>query len=256
MPRVTGADDRPGFHIQRREQRRRPVPHVVVRAAGRQARTHRQQRRGAIERLDLALLVHAEHQGAIRRMQIQPDDVAHFVDEQRILRQLERLGPMRLQRERFPDARDRRLTQPFVFRQVPGAPVGRIARRRLERRGDRAFNLRVGNFPRRPGRGSSSNPAIRVATNRLRHLPTVWIVTSRSAAIAVCVAPVAHRSTIARAEGQALRRRRPARILLKRRAFRRDSGRIPGPGGQLACGVLQLVHHVRICTAIIVSRLF
>ena len=92
VPRMTGADDGPGFYIQRREQRRGAVPDVIMGASGRQARPHRQQRRRAIQRLNLALLVHAEHQGAIRRMQIQPDDVAHFVDEQRILRQLERLG--------------------------------------------------------------------------------------------------------------------------------------------------------------------
>lgn len=105
MARVAGPDDGPRFHIQRREERRRPVPDVVVGASGREARAHPQERRRAIEGLNLTLLVDAGHQRPIRRMQVQPDDVPHFVDEERVLRQFERLGPMRLQREGFPDAR-------------------------------------------------------------------------------------------------------------------------------------------------------
>jgi len=65
MARVAGPDDDPSFHIQRAEQRRRPMPDVVVGLSGRQPRTHGQQGRRAIERLDLVLLIHAEHQRAI-----------------------------------------------------------------------------------------------------------------------------------------------------------------------------------------------
>jgi len=147
MARVAGADDHPRFHVQGGEQGRRPVPDVVVSPSRGQARSHRQEWRGAIERLNLALLVHAEHQRAIRRMQVQPDDIADFVDQQRIFRELERFGAMRVQRERLPDARHRRLTQAFVFGQVAGTPVNRVPRRRLERRGDRLFNLRIGDLP-------------------------------------------------------------------------------------------------------------
>ena len=68
------------------------------------------------------------------------------VNEPRIVRELERLGPIRLQRKRFPDADDRRLTQPLVFCQLASTPVGGIAWRRRERRSDRPFNLRVGDF--------------------------------------------------------------------------------------------------------------
>ncbi len=68
---------------------------------------HRQQRLGPIEGLDLTLLVHTEYERAVGRRQIQPDDVADFLDEQRILRQLEGLGTMRLQGEGPPDAVDR-----------------------------------------------------------------------------------------------------------------------------------------------------
>ena len=53
------------------------------------AGTHRQNRLSAVERLDLALLVNAQHQGPFRWVKIQADDVADLLDEQRITRQLE-----------------------------------------------------------------------------------------------------------------------------------------------------------------------
>jgi hypothetical protein len=48
------------------------------------AGAHRQQRLGAIERLGLALLVDAEHHGALGRSHVEPDDVAHLLDKPRI----------------------------------------------------------------------------------------------------------------------------------------------------------------------------
>ena len=105
MPRVTFADDAAGPHIERGKQRRRAMAHVVVRVPLGLPRPQRQDRRAAIERLNLRLLIDAQDQGAVRRMQIQPDDVADLLDEQRVLRQLEGLGPVRLQGERAPDAR-------------------------------------------------------------------------------------------------------------------------------------------------------
>jgi len=57
----------------------------------------------------LALLIDAQHHCFQRRIQIQPDDVADLVDEQRIGRKLEGFLPVRLQAEGAPDAADRRL---------------------------------------------------------------------------------------------------------------------------------------------------
>jgi hypothetical protein len=47
-----------------------------------------------------------------------------------------------------------------------------------------------------PGRGSSTSPSKRRATNRDRHLPTVGRDTPNSAATCLLVAPVAHARTI------------------------------------------------------------
>ena len=77
---------------------------VVVGTPLRLAGAHGQERLAAIERLDLALLVHAQHHGALRRGQIEPDDVAYFFDKQRIGGELEGLAAVRLKTERLPDA--------------------------------------------------------------------------------------------------------------------------------------------------------
>ena len=89
----------PSGDVQRGEQRRRAVPDVVVGVAFGVAEAHRQRRLGAIERLDLRLLVHAQDHRVVGRAEAQPDDVAHFLDEERIGGQLEGLRQMRLDPE-------------------------------------------------------------------------------------------------------------------------------------------------------------
>ena len=81
-----------GLRVERGKQRRRAVPLVVMRPPLDLTRSHRQQRLRAVERLNLRLFVHAQDHGVVRRVHIQPDDVPHFVDQQRIVRQLERLA--------------------------------------------------------------------------------------------------------------------------------------------------------------------
>jgi hypothetical protein len=52
-----------------------------------------------LECLDLAFLVDAQHQGVIRRVQVQADDVAHLLDEERVVQSLKLVEAMRLQPE-------------------------------------------------------------------------------------------------------------------------------------------------------------
>src|SRR5207253_1567452 len=111
VPAVTLANDLAAHHFERRKERRGPMADIVVRAALRLAGAHRQERLGPIEGLNLRLLVHAEHQGALRRIEVEADDVADFLDEQGMGRQLEAGGAMRLQAKSPPDARDGGLTQ-------------------------------------------------------------------------------------------------------------------------------------------------
>src|SRR5262249_11308423 len=68
------------------KQRSRAMPHVAVRATLGYTRHHRQHRLLAIECLDLALLIDAKDDGSVGRGKVQTDNIAHFVDEQRIVR--------------------------------------------------------------------------------------------------------------------------------------------------------------------------
>ena len=58
---------------------------------------HRQAGLGAVERLDLALLVDRQHQAMRRRVEIEPDHVAQFGSNGGIVRQRETPNPVRLQ---------------------------------------------------------------------------------------------------------------------------------------------------------------
>jgi len=90
------ADDGSRLGIQGRKQGRGPVPGVVVGAPFDLTGSHRQERGGPVQRLNLALLVGAQHQGAIGRMQIEADEIANLLDEEPVLRERERLRAMRL----------------------------------------------------------------------------------------------------------------------------------------------------------------
>src|SRR6516162_6948366 len=106
MTLVAFADDEPRGDIECSEQRGRAMPHVAVCATLGYTRHHRQDRLLAIECLDLALLIDAEDEGSVGRGKVQTDNIAHLVDEQRIVRQLERLATVWLQAERSPHPAD------------------------------------------------------------------------------------------------------------------------------------------------------
>ena len=78
--------------VERRKQRRGAVAKVVVSDAFDVAQPHRQHRLGALQRLDLALLVHAQHQGLVGRIEVEAHHVAHFLHEERVGGELEALG--------------------------------------------------------------------------------------------------------------------------------------------------------------------
>jgi hypothetical protein len=105
---VAAADDLAGGDVQNGEQRGRAMTPVVMAAPLDLTRPHRQQRLGAVERLDLRLFIDAEHEGAVGRVDVEPDNVADLRHKQRIGGELEGLDTMRLQTEGAPDAADAR----------------------------------------------------------------------------------------------------------------------------------------------------
>lgn len=91
-------------HAQGGKQRCNATAFVVV---GHDPQPHlleRQARLGAVERLDLALLVHREHDGVGRWIDIQLDHVSQLLGEPGIVGQLELAIAMRLETRGSPDA--------------------------------------------------------------------------------------------------------------------------------------------------------
>jgi hypothetical protein len=124
VPRIAATVDAAAGHLQRCEETGGAVPLVVVRHPGRQPGPHRQDRLGPVERLDLRLLVHAQHQGPFGRVDVQADEVGHLGVELRVLAELEGLDPMRLQAVFLPDAVHGGTADAEFLGQTTRAPMG------------------------------------------------------------------------------------------------------------------------------------
>ena len=124
MARHTLGDDRSVEDVQRGEERGRPVPLVVVRQRSRPALLHRQARLRPVERLNLALLVDAEHQAVFGGIQVEAHHIAHLLVELRVSTELKRAHQMRFQAVRMPDALHRGRANPLRVRHRSHAPLG------------------------------------------------------------------------------------------------------------------------------------
>ena len=130
------ADDSAVEDVESREQRGGAVAFVVVRHRPSAARLHRQPRLGAVERLDLALLIDRQNDRMGGRIDVETNNVLELRRELRVGRQLEGANAMRRQSVRFEDALHRTQAHASRFRQHPTGPVGCIARWRAERQID------------------------------------------------------------------------------------------------------------------------
>jgi hypothetical protein len=195
MPATDVAQHLARVHVQGRKQRRRAVSLVVVRPAFGLAGAHREQGRRPVQGLDLRLLVDTEDRGVLRRVEIQPDDVADLVDQQRIGRQLECLGAMRLQAEGLPNAVHTHRADAGGLGQRAGAPVGRAARRAFQRPSHDGFDLRIVDRPRRTRPRFVQQPSDAVVDNRCRQRPTVGFDIRSFFATLVLSRPVAQART-------------------------------------------------------------
>src|SRR5712671_5694321 len=160
------ADDGSGLYVEGGKQRGRPVPLVVMGVPFGLPGSHREQRLGAIQRLDLRFLIDAEHQRVVRRVEIEADNVAHPGSGpgqalvKRVLQWVAAAGIVS----------NVVVTTSAIF----SSPILRGA----------------------PGRGSSARPSNRLAANRWRQVATVRRLTPSCAAIARLVVPSAAKSTI------------------------------------------------------------
>src|SRR2546430_6007203 len=115
--------------------------------------------RSAVERLNLALFIDAKHQSPLRRIEVEANNVTHFLNELRIGRELESLAAMWRQRESVPDAMHRRDRHAGGSRHRASAPMRCIGRQRLQRLGHHLGDLLVSNLTRRP----AARPVINTA---------------------------------------------------------------------------------------------
>src|SRR5665213_3471999 len=106
---------------------------IVVRHGCTASLLHRQTGLGAIERLYLALLVHAQQQRVFRRIQIQPDDRFQFAGELRIVADFEAVDAMRLEAVGLPDPSNRGVGDAHFAGHRAPRPMGCVDRPALRR---------------------------------------------------------------------------------------------------------------------------
>ena len=123
VARAALGQDCAGGDVEGGEQGGGAVAHIVMGDALGIAEPHRQQRLGALQRLDLRLLVHAQHHRMIGRVQVQADDVADFFDEERVGGQLEVALAVRLDAEQGEPALHGALGDAGVLGHGAHAPV-------------------------------------------------------------------------------------------------------------------------------------
>src|SRR5665647_1541966 len=112
--------------VESSEQGGRTVAFVVVGHRSSTARLHRQTGLGAVERLDLALLIDREDDGMGWWIDIEAYNIAQLVDKLRVGGELELFHPVRLKAVRTPDALDGTRADIGDLRHHGGGPVGRL----------------------------------------------------------------------------------------------------------------------------------
>ena len=119
--------------VERGKQHGRAIALSVVRQGGGAPLLQRQTRLRAIQRLNLALLVAAQHQRMVRGRHVQAHDVFKLLHELRITRDLETAHAVGLQAIGVPDAQHCGIAHAHVAGQGPRAPLGCRGRQRLGR---------------------------------------------------------------------------------------------------------------------------
>jgi hypothetical protein len=117
---------------------------AIERHGARLTPLHGQPRLGAIEGLNLALLVDREHHRVGRWIDVQAGNVLQLGGELGVLGELEPLDAIRLQAVPSPDPLHRAQADPGRLGHRPAGPVGRLARRLGERQRDYPLDPRLG----------------------------------------------------------------------------------------------------------------
>jgi hypothetical protein len=117
-------DDAPGRDLQRGEQGGGAMSGVIVGALLGASRPHVAHGLGALQGLDLGLLIDAQHDRAVGWVRVEPDDVVDLGCQFRVGGELERLGAPGLDAVLAPDPGDGVAADTELAGQQPGRPVG------------------------------------------------------------------------------------------------------------------------------------
>jgi hypothetical protein len=198
MPVKAAAGDLAGGDLQGGEQAGDAVPDIIVGAPLGQPRAQRQGWRGAVQRLDLGLLVHTEHDRAGRRFQVQGTQVGDLGQQLGIGGELERLDAVRGKVVVGPDPSDRHAADLEVAGQGPGRPVRdtEVGGRPGQGDGDDLGPASLVDDAGSARAGLVVQPAQTLAGIAARQRTTAWREQPTWAAIRVLVWPSAASSTI------------------------------------------------------------
>ena len=121
-------------HVERREQASGAMPDIIMGHCATSPRLERQPRLqrprlGAVKCLDLGFLVNRKHDRAGWRIEIEPDDIDEFIDEEGIARTLEGPQPVRLQLMGLPYSLHGSQRQAAGFGHRAACPVCHLVRR-------------------------------------------------------------------------------------------------------------------------------
>ncbi len=130
------ADDGAVEYVERGKQCGRAVALIVVRHGSGPPLLQRQAGLRPVERLDLAFLIERQHDRIGWRRRIKPDDVAQFLDEFGVIRELELPDAVRVQPMGAPYPLHRTDADAHFFRHHQRCPMRRFPRRILERAGN------------------------------------------------------------------------------------------------------------------------
>ena len=124
VPRQALTNDFACQNFARRKQGRRAVAHIVVGLSATPTVLERQPGLRAIERLDLALLIHAAPHGLVRRIEIDPHEAGEFLDQALVAGKLEGASQVWLASVPLPEALHALKTPSLGFGQEAATPVG------------------------------------------------------------------------------------------------------------------------------------
>src|SRR5580704_13856684 len=124
MPIVAHTDDCAVERVERGKQGRGSIALVIMRHGAAASLLNRQPRLRAVQGLDLALLAGAQHNGMLRRVEIETDDRLKLFSEFGIVADFERPRQMRLEAMLVPDPTHALFTETGGLRHRSRAPVG------------------------------------------------------------------------------------------------------------------------------------